>query len=171
LPLKSPIDLPKIPKTRKKKAEAAINAIPEKKPDRLEYICKTSFQYDSPLKKQFFVIAIETIAEFTSFAYEVVVDYFKERNEVFIVLMGLKAKTNMVPKIQPARSDIYLKDLTGELTINVVKQDGSINSGIYKLNIFSKEITLLKEFKPIKKNNRMFCKFEVAENEFSFPKT
>lgn len=168
MPLKKPDGLPKIPRTRKKKAQAALDAIPQKKPDKLEYYCKALFQYDEKLDKQLYVLAVETVAEFTSFVYEISVDVIKERKEIIIVLMGLKAMTNAAPKVQPARTEIPFEDLMGEYNVNVVKQDGSINTGIFKFNIYKKEIELIKEFKPKKKNNRLFCKFVVAEDEFSF---
>ena len=80
MPLKKPKDVPKIPKTRKKKADSVYSAIPEKKPDKLEYVCKILFRYDEVNKKQVTVILIETIVEFTSFIYEVSLKVQKERN-------------------------------------------------------------------------------------------
>ncbi|OGU57553.1 MAG: hypothetical protein A2V66_11145 [Ignavibacteria bacterium RBG_13_36_8] len=168
MPLKKPTALPKIPKTRKKKAQSALKAIPQKKPDKIEYYCKALFKYDEKKDLQFCVFAIETVAEFISFVYEVSVDVVKEKKEIFIVLMGLRAMPNLAPKVQPARTEINFEDLLGEYRVNVVKQDGSINSAIYKFNIYKKEILLLDEFKPKKKNNRLFCKFLVADEEFSF---
>ncbi len=169
MPLKKPKEVPKIPKTRKKKPHAALTAIPAKKPDKLEYICKAFYKYDQSTKKQFCVFAIETVVEFTSFAYEVSVEALKEKNVIDFVLTGLKAKTNVVPLIQPARTELLFQDLIGDYTVNVVKQDGAINTAEYHFNIFKKEIVLLNQYKPKKKNNRLFCKFEVAEEEFSFP--
>lgn len=164
-------DLPKIPKTRKKKAHTAIEAIPLKKPDKLEYICKAFFKYDESVRKQYCVFAIETIVEFTSFSYEVSVEVLQEKNEFTLIIMGLKAKTNVVPLIQPARTDILFEDLVGDYIVNVVKQDGAINTGEYHFNIFKKEILLTKQYKSKKKNNRLFCTFTVAEEDFSFPET
>ena len=169
MPLKKPKEVPKIPKTRKKKPHTAISAIPSKKPDKLEYICKAFYKYDQPTKKQFCVFAIETVVEFTSFAYEVSVEALKEKNVIDFVLTGLRAKTNVVPLIQPARTELLFEDLIGDYVVNVVKQDGAINTAEYHFNIFKKEIVLLKQYKPKKKNNRLFCKFEVAVEEFSFP--
>lgn len=168
MPLKKPKDLPKIPKSRQKKAENALKAIPEPKPDKLEYICKAFYGYDNIEKKQYCVFAIETVAEFTSFVYEVSVDVIKEKREIIIVILGLKALTNLAPQVKPARTEIPFEDLIGEYEVKVVKQDGAINAADYSFNIFKKEIKLLKEYKPKKKNNRLFCKFEVAEAEFSF---
>ena len=167
--LKKPKNIPKIPKTRKKKAHAALEAIPTKKPDKIEYICKAFYHYDETARKQYCVFAIETIVEFTSFSYEVSVDVIQEKNIFDFVLMGLKAKTNVVPLVQPARTELLFQDLVGDYVVNVVKQDGAINAGEFHFNIYKKEIVLTKQYKPKKKNNRLFCQFEVAEEEFSFP--
>lgn len=169
MPLRKPIDIPKIPKTRKKKPHAALEAVPTKKPDKLEYFCKAFFKYDEKKKKQYYAFAIETVVEFTAFAYEVSVDVIKEKNVINLVVMGLKAKMNAVPRIQPARNESLFEDLFGDYTVNVVKQDGAINSADFHINIYNKEFSLLKQYKPKKKNNRLFCEFIVAEDEFSFP--
>jgi hypothetical protein len=168
MPLKKPTELPKIPKTRKKKAYSAIEAIPEPKPDKLEYICRAYFHYDKLYKKQEYILSVETIAEFTSFAYEVSVDVVREKREIYLVLMGLTAKTNIVPEIKPAVTEVKFDDLIGEYTVNVVKQDGAINSCKINFNLFLKEIKILQTFKPKKKNNRHFCDFVVDEEKFSF---
>ena len=167
--LKKPSILPKIPKTRKKKAHTALAAIPTKKPDKLEYLCKAFYKYDEVKRKQFCVFAIETVVEFTSFSYEVSVDIIHEKNVINFILMGLKANMNVIPLVQPARTELLFQDLIGDYVVNVVKQDGAINTGEYHFNIFKKEILLTKEYKPKKKNNRLFCKFEVDNNNFSFP--
>ena len=167
--LRKPKVLPKIPKTRKKKPHAALEAIPTKKPDKLEYYCKAFFKYDEKQKKQYYAFAIETVVEFTAFAYEVSVDVIKEKNVINLVVMGLKAKLNSVPRVQPARNESLFEDLFGEFTVNVVKQDGAINSADFYFNIYKKELLLLKQSIPKKKNNRLFCEFKVAEEEFSFP--
>ena len=169
MPLRSLTDIPKIPKTRKKKAYAALEAVPVKKPDKLEYICKALFRYDEKTKRQHYVFVIETVVEFTSFAYEVTVEVIKEKSVLNFILMGLKAKTNVVPQVLPAKAELYFEDLIGDYTVNVVKQDGAINTGEYHFNIFKREILLVKQYKTKKKNNRLFCKFEVAEDEFTFP--
>jgi hypothetical protein len=169
LPLRKPINIPKIPKTRKKKALTALSEVPAKKPDKLEYLCKAYYSYDGKTKKQFCAFTIETVVEFTSFAYEISVEVIREKNVFYFIVMGLKAKMDAVPRVQPARKELLFEDLVGKYVVNVVKQDGAINSADYRFNIFKKEIILEKEYKPKKKNNRLFCKFKVAEEEFSFP--
>jgi hypothetical protein len=166
--LRKPKDIPKIPKTRKKKPHTALLAIPAKKPDKLEYLCKAYYKFDQSVKKQYYVFAVETVAEFTSFSYEVSIEVIKEKNVIDLILMGLKAKTNVVPIVQPARTELLFEDLIGDYTVNVVKQDGALNTGEFHFNIYKKEILLIRQYKPKKKNNRLFCTFEVAEDEFSF---
>lgn len=168
MPLRKPLNLPKVTKSRTKKAHAALNAIPLKKPDKIDYKCRAYFKYDEPTRKQYHAFSIETVVEFRAFAYEISVKQIKEKNVFYFVLAGLKAKTDRVPENSPARTEILLEDLFGEFTFNVVKQDGAINSAVMKFNIYNREILLLKEFVPKKKNNRLFCKFEVAPGEFSF---
>lgn len=169
MPLRKPVNIPKIPKTRKKKAHTALSAVPVKKPDKLEYLCKAYYRYDEKIKKQYCAFTIETTVEFTSFAYEISVEVIKDKNLFYFIVMGLKAKMDAVPRVQPARKELLFEDLVGEYVVNVVKQDGAINCADYRFNIFKKEIILEKEYKPKKKNNRLFCKFKVAEEEFSFP--
>lgn len=161
MPLKNPTTIPKIPKTRKKKANAAIKAIPSLKPDKLEYVCNASFKFDDSSQSVVPTITIETIAEFTSFSYEITMDIVREKREIFIILMGLRAKTNVVPTVQPAIAELPFEDLIGEYDVSIVKQDGAINTAVFKFNSFTKEIELLKEFLPPKKNNRLFTKFTV----------
>ncbi|MGE5400088.1 MAG: hypothetical protein ACM3S2_06775 [Ignavibacteriales bacterium] len=169
MPLKKPSDVPKIPKTRKKKPENAKDAIPQKKEDKIEYVCKALFKFDETLRKQFYVLRLETIAEFTSFAYEISVDAHIDRKVIDITILGLQTKMNYLPNIEHAKAECLFEDLVGDYTVNVIKQDGCINSAIYNFNIYNKQIKLLEKFMPPKKNNRLFCDFEVAEKDFSFP--
>ncbi|MCF8259667.1 MAG: hypothetical protein K9J12_02760 [Melioribacteraceae bacterium] len=170
MPLKNPTEVPKIPKARKKKAEAALVAIPEKKPDRLEYYCDALFIYDEFEKKQYAAFRIYTKAEFTTFDYDLSVNTLEKDDEHYFVLMGLIAKPNRVAYVQPAKKDIRFENLNGEFKINVVKQDGCINSAIYQFNYYTREIKLISTTQPEKKNNRFFCEFDIAKNDFSFDK-
>ncbi|HEX2961640.1 MAG: hypothetical protein ACM3UR_01860 [Bacteroidota bacterium] len=171
MPLKKPEDIPKIPKTRKKRPEAAKAAIPQKKEDKIEYVCKPAFKYDETLRKLFYLVRLETIAEFTSFAYEISVDSHIDRKEreIEITILGLQTNMSYLPNIARAKADCLFEDLIGEYTVHVIKQDGAINSAVFNFNIYKKEIKLVEKFMPPKKNNRLFCDFEVDESEFSFP--
>lgn len=168
MPLKKPSEVPKLPKTRKKSAETAKKAIPAKKSDKIEYICFPFFRFDEVLGKEFTAVRIQTISEFTSFAYELSLNSSLEKNVIDIVILGLQTKMNFLPKVEPARADVLFDNLTGDYTINVIKQDGSINSALFHFNIYKKEILLVNKFMPEKKNNRLFCDFAIDESLFSF---
>lgn len=171
MPLKNPLEIPKIPKARRKKIESVINStIAERKPDKLEYNAAFFYEFDEKTEDQFATIIIETVKEFTSFAYELSCDYMQEKNTVNILLMGLRAKPNAVPFIQPASAKIRLNNLNGEYIVNIYKQDGAVNSAVYYLNFFKKEIVKRKSFIPEKENNRHFCDFYIDEENFSFGK-
>jgi hypothetical protein len=168
MPLKKPKDYPKLPKTRKKNIETAKLAIPQKKEDKIEYKCLIFFKYDSIKNKEYCTIRIQTIAEFTSFAYEISVASMITKDIIDISLLGLHAKINYLPRVENANTDLDFENLYGEYTVNIIKQDGSINSAVLDFNIFKREIKLLKTFIPEKKNNRLFCEFEVSQKDFSF---
>jgi hypothetical protein len=168
MPLRKPTSIPKIPKTRKKKPHACFDSIPVKKPDKIEYTCKAFFKYNELQKKQLHVLAIETVVEFTAFAYEVSVEVIQDKNVINLIIMGLRAKMDAIPQIMPARKEVYFEDLFGDYIINIYKQDGAINTADYHFNIYKKEILLKNQYKPKKKNNRLFCEFKVAKEEFSF---
>ncbi|MCX6152416.1 MAG: hypothetical protein NTX22_17960 [Ignavibacteriales bacterium] len=168
MPLKKPKGIPKLPKTRKKNIEAAKDAIPQKKENKVEYLCFAFFKFDSVFNKQFCTLRIITVAEFTHFAYELSVASSIHKNVIEITLLGLQAKINYLPKVEPAKVDIDFENLYGEYTVNIIKQDGSINSAVFNFNIFKKDIKLTKKFLPEKKNNRLFCDFIVSQNDFTF---
>ncbi|HEX2983840.1 MAG TPA: hypothetical protein VHO28_09890 [Ignavibacteriales bacterium] len=169
MPLRKPSSEPNVPKTRAKKPSGAQDEIAVKKKDKIEYICKAFFRYDEPNKKQLYGLSLETVVQFTSFAYEISVSFAKERNVINISLLGLKTKANMIPQAAPAKTEIFLEELFGEHTVNVIKQDGSINTGVFDFNIYKKEIKLVNKFVPEKKNNRLFCDFQVSETDYTFP--
>jgi hypothetical protein len=168
LSLKKPKDYPKLPKTRKKNIEAAKLAIPQKKEDKIEYKCMAFFKFDNIKNKEYCTIRIQTIAEFTSFAYEISVASMITKDVIDVSILGLHAKINYLPRIENANTDLDFENLYGEYTVNIIKQDGSINSAVLDFNIFKREIKLIKTFIPEKKNNRHFCEFEISQKDFSF---
>lgn len=103
------------------------------------------------MREQFTTIAIETLKEFAVFAYEISVEVIRKGRKFYIILRGLSAKTNTVPGVQPARCELNFKDLAGEYTVYVVKQDGAINGAYYKIRPQDKALKLVKVTKPRKK--------------------
>jgi hypothetical protein len=170
MPLKKPTELPKVPKTRKKDLDKMKSAVPEKKKDAIEYTAKTYFKYDKVQKKQFYVVSIYTVKEFSFLTYEISVNVNKKKNSIEISLLGLNARQSCFVEAKNAFTDLYFENLYGPHTLAFIKQDGSINSFLIDYNIFKKEINIVKNTSPKKKNNRTFCTLEVDPNLFSFGK-
>jgi|YNPMSStandDraft_2_1061718.scaffolds.fasta_scaffold00039_18 hypothetical protein len=168
MPLRKLDEIPKLPKTRKKKPEVIWNLIPEKKKDNIEYICKPLFYFDKVLKKQKTGFIIESVAHFSSFSYEIINEVKKNKNEIIITLYGIKNLNNAIPRIGPAIAEIYFEDLFGEHTVYIVKQDGCINGAHVDFNIFKKDIVIKNKFLYEKKNNRLFCDFIIDKSLFTF---
>lgn len=166
--LKKPKEVPQIPKARKKKLDALLAAVPQAKPDKIEYLCYPAFKFDAVKRTGYTSLIIETEAEFTSFAYEITHDFYREKNEISVVLLGLKPKTNAIPGVMPASAEIVIEETVGDFTLNVIKQDGCINTMDFNLNIYNKEIAIKKVFLPEKENNRKFCEFFVKPELFEF---
>jgi hypothetical protein len=168
MPLRKQARIPKIPKNRKKSIDALKKATPLKKKSEIEYFAKVFFEYNTIEKKQLYVLQLRTAQEFSFLNYEVSAEVRKRKNIVDISLMGLRTKQSYLVIPQPAISNFYFEDLFGEYTFNIIKQDGSINSAKYHFNLFKKELKLVNEFMLAKKNNRKFCKFEIATDLFTF---
>lgn len=166
--LKKPKDIPKIPKAREKSIDKLKDITPMKKESEIEFNCRIYFQRDSIKGTQKYRLTIETIKLFTFLNYEITTKANKNKKNIDISIIGLKAKNDYVSKVQPAFADVDFDELYGEYIINIIKQDGSINSALVDFNIYKKEIKVIKTFLPEKKNNRLFCTFEVDNSLYSF---
>lgn len=167
--LRKPKSVPKIPKVRQKSIDKVIETTPMEKQSEIEFNCRIFFNYNKKFRKQEYVIELNTVKEFSSLNYSLTIDARKASNNIDIRILGLKADATYASKPGPASKQIVFEELYGEHTINIIKQDGSINSAAMNFNVFKKEVKLLNEFLPEKKNNRKFCTFEVADDLFTFP--
>lgn len=166
--LKKPKSIPDIPRSRKKKPDQIKETVPAKKSNEPEYRCSVYFSYNPSKKNQQYAVEIETIKLFSVLNYNLSLESRKTKNVIDINIMGLKATNNYTNEPGPAVSIIYFNELYGKHTINVIKQDGSINSAVFNFNVFKKSIELVEESVPEKKNNSRFCDFNVAADKFKF---
>ena len=168
--LKKPIDVPKIPKSREKNIDKLKKSTPLNKKTEIEFNCKIYFHKDGSNGKQKYRFEVETTKVFSFLNYKITAQARKEKNVIDISLLGLTAMNDYVAKVQPANVEIDFEELFGEFTINLIKQDGSINSALVNFNIYKKEIEFIKEFLPEKKNNSKFCTFEISKDQFTYSK-
>jgi len=168
MPLHKLEEMPKVSKPRKKTIARIKQSNPQKKDSLVEYVVNVSFKYDPALKKQFSVISLSTVKLFTSLSYEISADVQKGKNSIDISILGLNTRQSYYVSPNPATTELLFEDLFGKYTLNVIKQDGSINSAMFDFNIYKKEIKLSEISLPKKKNNRIFTRFEVTTESFSF---
>ncbi|MFA4923357.1 MAG: hypothetical protein WC557_04110 [Ignavibacteriaceae bacterium] len=161
-------EMPTVSKPRKKTVTRIKQATPQKKDSLVEYVVNVFFKYDPALKKQFSVVTLSTVKLFTSLSYEISVDVQKGKNSIDISILGLNTRQSYYVSPNPATTELLFENLFGKYTVNVIKQDGSINSAIFDFNIYKKTIKLSEINLPKKKNNRVFTRFEVATGSFSF---
>lgn len=166
--LKKPKNIPKIPKAREKTIDKLKDTTPMKKESEIEFNCRVYFHRDSVQATQKYRFTVETIKLFSFLNYAITVKAEKSKKNIDISIIGLSAKNDYMSKVQPAIADVDFEELYGEHTVNIIKQDGSINSAILDFNIYKKEIKLVKTFLPVKKNNRLFCTFELDEASNSY---
>jgi len=168
MPLRKLEEMPKISKSRKKTIPKIKQATPKKKDSSIEYVVNVFFKYDPVLKKEFTVVAISTVKLFTSLSYEISVDVQKGKNAIDISILGLNTRQSYYVSPNPATTELLFDNLFGKYSLNVIKQDGSINSAMFDFNIYTKEIKMSEISLPKKKNNRVFARFEVTPGSFSF---
>ena len=168
MPLKNQKSIPQIPKSRSKKISVIKDSVPEKKEPEIEYTCEVYFSTDISKEKQYYCISLSTIRQFSSLNYEISIDSVKKKNTIDIMILGLKTKTDYINKSGSAECEVLFENLYGKYTINIIKQDGSINTAVFDFNVFKKKINLVDVYLPEKKNNREFVSFKVAEEKFNY---
>ena len=166
--LKKPKSIPGIPKTRKKTTEKLKETVPSKQSGEIEYHCSFYFFYNPSKKIQQYAVELETTRLFSVLNYQLSVNGRKTKNVIDISMLGLKATNNYTNEPGPASGVLYFDELYGKHTINIIKQDGSINTAVLNFNIFKKSIELIEESVPEKENNSRFCTFRIADEKFTF---
>ncbi len=134
----------------------------------IEYICSAYFKYDANMKKQLYAFSVETVKNFSILNYNLSLSGNKNKNTIDIKIKGIKAKDSYIPKPGPAEEELTFEELYGKHTVNIIKQDGTVNSAVFDFNVYLKKIELLEETTSSGENKKHFCSFYVAEEKFSF---
>lgn len=166
--LRKPKNVPKVSKAREKSIDKLKDSTPMKKESEIEFNCRMFFHRDSTKGNQKYRFMIETIKQFSFMNYELTVKANKTKKNIDISIIGLTARNDYLSQVQPAYANVDFEELYGEYTVNIIKQDGSINSAVLDFNIYKKEIILVKTFLPEKENNRLFCTFELDKAAYSY---
>lgn len=85
------------------------------------------FHHHPETGKHSVAVVIETLKEFVSFRYEVLLEDQRIENEIHIRILGLHAPVSVMPGTGPARGIRFYTTLSGPATIHVKKLDGEKN--------------------------------------------
>ena len=70
---------------------------------------------------------VETIKEFVSFAYEVLLEDHRSPRAIELKILGLHAPVSVMPGVGPARGYRFFEHLAGRQTFTVTKLKGEQN--------------------------------------------
>ncbi len=73
------------------------------------------------------VIAVETIKEFSSFNYEILLQERRDGSTIHLKILGLNTPTSVMPGVGPARGIRIHRQLEGRVAIIVSKPEGEAN--------------------------------------------
>ena len=96
--------------------------------------------YDETLKKAGTMFLIETVKQFSSFSYEIVVEETREDKLLTWALHGLRAPELLMPSFGGAQFRKVYFDLKGVQTFILKKIDGEMNE--FKLKISPSSVTV-----------------------------
>jgi hypothetical protein len=117
---------------------------PQKKKPSIEYRLFIAPRYDETRKKETTLFLLETIKEFSTFRYSIVVRHTVDNKTIRLDILGLKTPEVTMPGFGPARKDIEIDDLHGTYEVSVAKLDGGENH--FSLKVTKKGITV--EYQP-----------------------
>ena len=96
--------------------------------------------YDEILKKNGTMFLIETVKQFSSFSYEVVVEESMQEKQLTWALHGLRAPELLMPSFGGAQFRKVYYDLKGAYAFVLKKIDGAVNE--FQLKILPSSVTL-----------------------------
>lgn len=96
--------------------------------------------YDETLKKSGTMFLIETVKQFSSFSYEIVVEESLEGRQLTWALHGLRAPELLMPSFGGAQFRKVYYDLKGTYVFILKKIDGEVNE--FHLKILASSVTL-----------------------------
>jgi len=106
-----------------------------------EYLIRV-FHYHPEAGKPVIAVVIETLKEFVSFMYEVLLEDQRTGNDITIKIMGLHAPVSVMPGTGPARGKRFYPSLSGTITMQIKKLSGEKNE--FEFAITRTAVTLVR---------------------------
>lgn len=134
----------------------------------LEYLVRFYFSFDKVTGKQFYTVALSTYRLFSQLNYSITTKVKRQRDHITVNLLGLSTNNSYYTNSYSAVSFLRFEELFGDFTVNVVKQDGTVNSALVAFNIYNKSIEIRSTSSGNDGEDRIFCQFETDSSQFTF---
>ena len=92
-----------------------------------EYSLRVIHQFDERLRRVMQVFIVQTLKEFTSFEYEILLGLARQERIIELKILGLRTTDLIMPGVGPARGTVELTGLQGPYDVRVLKLDGELN--------------------------------------------
>ena len=100
----------------------------KKKAREPEYSLNVFHHYDEKTKRNVVVFLVQTTRIFVSFRYEILLEDLVSDGSIDLKIVGLHVPELLMPQMGPAAGSRYYEGLNGLFTVNVSKQDKTLNS-------------------------------------------
>lgn len=102
--------------------------MPRKKKHREpEYSLHVFHHYDERIRKVVQVFLVQTVKEFTSFNYEILLDIAVQERDIRMKILGLRTTALTMPGVGPAQGRRDFTGLSGSYQLRIAKLDGETN--------------------------------------------
>lgn len=105
-----------------------------------EYSLHVFHHVDGRSRRALQVFFVQTIKEFTSFNYEILLEAALEERTIQIKILGLRTTPLIMPGVGPARGRWDFTNLRGSYDLRVVKLDGETNE--FRLDVSRSRLTI-----------------------------
>jgi hypothetical protein len=102
--------------------------MPRKKKQRNpEYSLNVFHYFDDRTRRELQIFLVQTIKEFTSFNYEILLDAVLRERLIQLKILGLRTTPLIMPGVGPAKGLRDFSNLQGTYSLSVIKLDGETN--------------------------------------------
>lgn len=134
----------------------------------LEYYIRFYFDFDKTIGRQYYTAALSTVRLFSQLNYSITTKVKRQKDQITINLLGLSTNNSYYTNSYSAVTFLRFEELFGDFTVNVVKQDGTINSALVSFNVYNKSIEIRSTSSGNEGEDRIFCQFETENSQFTF---
>jgi len=105
-----------------------------------EYSLHVFHYYDDQTRRELQVFLVQTVKEFTSFTYEILLDAVMRERLIQLKILGLRTTPLIMPGVGPAKGHRDFTNLRGSYSLSVIKLDGETND--FQVDVTATQISI-----------------------------